>query len=431
MHPDTNDGAGVVAATAASGRPLELPGWGGGALVARDHAEREDSARRARDTDAGRQLAALLRALAPRRSSSCAARALRAAGAQPSRSTPTTPTRGSAADAHAEAVLRRHGITRVNAGRLQLRAVRALIDGQAQADREAGLDWTTVTAPAAPARRRAARAPTRGCRSTSTTRRAGSRAPTSAARSRAGSASRGQQADELSRWALAHPDAFDADDLRCWRIASARWLALADEQLAPVGRVERPVGVFLAPAAAAAAGSCIPVLSLDAIRLLAALGGSARARPARRRRCPRTATTELLERLNPQHAARRPERERRLGRGSWRPSSRASSARRVNPGRAARPASTAGAACSCAAAATRPGRQPSAPSSRCASSRSPRRRFPRRRLGAAPLDELLRAAERGRWSSARRCRPRSSTACRCCCPARPPASSRTPSASGA
>jgi hypothetical protein len=56
MHPDTNDGAGAVAATAASGRPLQLPGWGGGALVAHDQPERAQTERRARDTDAGRQL---------------------------------------------------------------------------------------------------------------------------------------------------------------------------------------------------------------------------------------------------------------------------------------------------------------------------------------------------------------------------------------
>ena len=47
-------------------------------------------------------------------------------------------------DAHAEAVLRRHGLARVNASRLTSAAVGALIEGQAQADRDAGLDWTTL-----------------------------------------------------------------------------------------------------------------------------------------------------------------------------------------------------------------------------------------------------------------------------------------------
>jgi hypothetical protein len=41
----------------------------------------------------------------------------------------------------------------------------------------------------------------------------------------------GEQADDLSRWVLAHPDQFDAGDLRCWRIGSHSWLRLADAQL--------------------------------------------------------------------------------------------------------------------------------------------------------------------------------------------------------
>ena len=56
--------------------------------------------------------------------------------AQPRRTTPS-------------AVLRRHGVTTLSPRRLELRAVRALIDGQARADRDAGLDWTRITAPAA------------------------------------------------------------------------------------------------------------------------------------------------------------------------------------------------------------------------------------------------------------------------------------------
>ena len=56
------------------------------------------------------------------------------------------------------------------------------------------------------------------------------------------------QADDLSRWVLAHPDQFDADELRCWRIASPTWLAVAGEQLEAVDRVERPVALFVMPA---------------------------------------------------------------------------------------------------------------------------------------------------------------------------------------
>ena len=51
-------------------------------------------------------------------------------------------------DAQAQAVLRRHGQGKVNATRLTSAAITALIDGQAEADRDAGLDWGRVTVPA-------------------------------------------------------------------------------------------------------------------------------------------------------------------------------------------------------------------------------------------------------------------------------------------
>src|SRR4051794_22387945 len=53
MHHDSHRAAGSVAATSASGRPLELPAW---PLDARADAERRVVAQRARETDAGRQL---------------------------------------------------------------------------------------------------------------------------------------------------------------------------------------------------------------------------------------------------------------------------------------------------------------------------------------------------------------------------------------
>ena len=85
---------------------------------------------------------------------------------------------------------------------------------------------------------------------------------------------RAAQADDLSRWVLAHPDQFDPTELRCWRIGSDTWLALAGEQLEAVDRVERPVGVFVVPALGASDGwQLTPVLSLDAIRLIVSLGG--------------------------------------------------------------------------------------------------------------------------------------------------------------
>ena len=51
-------------------------------------------------------------------------------------------------DAHAQAVLHRHGKGKLSATRLTSAAITALIDGQAAADRDAGLDWSTVTVPA-------------------------------------------------------------------------------------------------------------------------------------------------------------------------------------------------------------------------------------------------------------------------------------------
>jgi hypothetical protein len=62
---------------------------------------------------------------------------------------PNDPDSWRSPDAHAQIVLRRHGITRLDSTRLTMEAVRALIDGQARADRDAGLDWTQLDAPAA------------------------------------------------------------------------------------------------------------------------------------------------------------------------------------------------------------------------------------------------------------------------------------------
>ncbi len=81
------------------------------------------------------------------------------------------------------------------------------------------------------------------------------------------------KADDLSRWALAYPAEFDAEDLRCWRIGSRTWLELADEQLDTIGDVQRPVGLFVAPALRTEGWQLSPVLSLEAIRLITALGG--------------------------------------------------------------------------------------------------------------------------------------------------------------
>ena len=108
-----------------------------------------------------------------------------------------------------------------------------------------------------------------------------------------------EQADDLSRWVLAHPDQFHPEDLRCWRIGSRTWLELCDEQLPAVDRVERPVGLFVLPAVHASDGwQLTPVLSLEAIRLWSrsAGGSSATCAPP----CSRPpAVPGLLERINP------------------------------------------------------------------------------------------------------------------------------------
>ena len=60
---------------------------------------------------------------------------------------PNDPDAWRSRDAHAQAILHRHGVGATSATRLTSSAITALIDGQAQADRDAGLDWTTVAIP--------------------------------------------------------------------------------------------------------------------------------------------------------------------------------------------------------------------------------------------------------------------------------------------
>ena len=238
-----------VAATATTGgnQPLELPGWRAAPFDLRDSSGRADAERSARETDAGRQLQRCFprwsRAFEHLRRTALR----RLADNQPV--DPNDADSWHSSDEHAQAVLRRHGLAQVHARRLQTSAIRALIDGQAHADRQAGLDWTTVTAPATrlddALRRAHARLPIdlddpRVWASRDDQRRALGR--------RLGVGD--QQADDLSRWVLEQPEAFDPEDLRCWRIASATWLALADEQLAPIDRVDRPVAMFVVPASA-------------------------------------------------------------------------------------------------------------------------------------------------------------------------------------
>ena len=91
---------------------------------------------------------------------------------------------------------------------------------------------------------------------------------------------------------------FDQTELRCWRIGSDSWRALAGEQLEPVGKVDRPVGMFVVPAMGSSDGlQLTPVLALDTIRLVAELGGRL-ARDLRAAGIPIGSRDARLERIN-------------------------------------------------------------------------------------------------------------------------------------
>jgi hypothetical protein len=200
-------------------------------------------------------------------------------------------------DAHAEAVLRRHQLASINSSRLTSTAIKSLIDRQAQADREAGLDWTNLAGGEGELVERLRRAhvelpvnlddPAVWAYRTDQRRVLASRLGLPEA-----------QADELSRWVLAHPGQFDREDLRSWRIGSDRWLELADRHLETVATVERPVGLFLVPAVRSGDGwQLMPALSLEMIRLGTELGGRLE-RDLRSVVIPIGARGQLLERIN-------------------------------------------------------------------------------------------------------------------------------------
>src|SRR6516162_2475930 len=142
---DPSHGAGPApaAASTSSGRELSLPGWGRG--LDGERVERDRLIARARATDAARQLQRCF----PRWTTAFDRLSWQAL-VQLSRNEPVDPNDGDtwrSADEHAQAVLRRHGIT-LNPRHLTPNAIQALTDGQARADQEAGLDWTRITAPA-------------------------------------------------------------------------------------------------------------------------------------------------------------------------------------------------------------------------------------------------------------------------------------------
>ena len=112
-----------------------------------------------------------------------------------------------------------------------------------------------------------------------------------------------------------------------------------------------------------------PTFSLDAIRVLAALGATLE-RDLRAAVLPADAATRPARALEPAHAARRPARERRRRQGTRRRAHARTRAAR-EPRRAAATRSTAGAACSSAATPTPRPTPTSTRRSRCASSRCP------------------------------------------------------------
>jgi Helicase conserved C-terminal domain len=253
----------VPAASTATGRPLQLPGIPGGP-------DRDELIERARRTDAWAQLARCFPRY--RRAGEWLTRAALASLADNQPVDPNDRYSWRSEETHARVVLRRHGYSKVEPDSLTDAAIEALLHGQAAADQQAGLDWSIVTTPAAALddRLRAAHA----------------RLPISLDdptvwrwsfnKRRALAGQQGleeAQVDDISRWAVENPAQFDAGSLRCWRIASPTWLALARATLPAVGQVQRPVGVFVVPDTLGRGWRLSPVLSLDMIRLVDELGG--------------------------------------------------------------------------------------------------------------------------------------------------------------
>jgi hypothetical protein len=293
MHDPSVAGA-PAATTTASTRPLTLPRPWPSATT--EELEREKLLAPARETDAGRQFARCF-ARWPGAFDHIRRAALRALAANRPVD-PNDPDVWRSRDEHAQAILRRHGLTQLSAGRLTLAAIGEVIAGQAQADRDAGLDWSTIAVPPAGLDEPLRRAHSRLAVSLEDPAIYAHRGDQRHALSRTLGVS-GEQADDLSRWVLIHPDQYQPDDVRCWRIGSRTWLELCEEQLPAVDRVERPVGLFVVPAAHAREGwQLTPVLSLDAIRLLVSLGGTLE-RDLRSAALPAAAVPRLLERVNP------------------------------------------------------------------------------------------------------------------------------------
>ena len=208
---------------------------------------------------------------------------------------PNTPATWASVDAHAQAVLRRHAVADIQTKRLTDQAVHALIRGQAAADAAAGLDWSVVH-PDPSALDEQLVAARRSLPVDLTDPRCWAFPQDQRAALARKTGVQGDDIADLSRWVLANPDDFGPDNLRSWRIGSRHWMRIASGRLDPVGDVDRPVGVFLAPHIKA--GWCLmPCLSLDMIRLVIELGGSID-HSLRRATLPADAGGDLLKRIN-------------------------------------------------------------------------------------------------------------------------------------
>jgi hypothetical protein len=279
----------VAAVTTASGLPLALPRGTPGQFVA------HPTLQATTESDAYRQLMRCF----PRWSrvtealSSDALRAL-------SRNEPVDPNQTGTwigRRTHAGAVLRRHGISKVDPYELTQEACDQLIERQAHADQQAGLDWITLAVPA-----RLLEQPLRAAHTSlgidldDPEHWSGVRAKRAALARRLGIG--GEQARELSRWAIAHPDLFAGDSLSCWQVGSATWFSLARPLISVPEKVERPVGVFLTPDERHPDGWRLgPVLSLELIGLVDSLGGHV-ASSLIAAEVPADRVEEFLERVN-------------------------------------------------------------------------------------------------------------------------------------
>ena len=174
---------------------------------------------------------------------------------------------------HAAAVLRRHGLAKIDPYRLTRTAHLQLIDGQRDADQQAGIDWT-VLHPA-------------GNALSGLLRMANAVLPLDLDDPRTWDSVRYKRAafarrtglpeatsESVSRWVLDDPDAFDAEEPSSWEIGTRAWLDVALKHVEVPETVMRPVGVFVTPDQRHTdSWRLAPVLSLQAVALIDSLGG--------------------------------------------------------------------------------------------------------------------------------------------------------------